>query len=112
MTETDVEAVRALASELFEIINSKSTDVAHGIAALELASARVTLSLEETAADDARARAAELFEDAAALDFQALPTLTPWADSPWADEPIPYELTLCPSCGQPTPLCTCERFPL
>lgn len=110
--QESVSFVRELAKKLQEHVE-RAIDPAftrsHGMAALELVSARISLEMDEHQADETRANAAELFEAAAATDLEELAArnLTPWAGSPWDDEPIPYELTNCPVCEQPIP-CACE----
>jgi uncharacterized membrane-anchored protein len=110
MNETDVETVRKMADQIMPSVSHLKPSIA--LAALELACARITLANE--GADEERAEAAELFESAAAVELEALASadFAAWADSLFADEPIPYDLTLCPSCSQPVTDCQCGRFPL
>ena len=109
MTETDETAlVRSLAEQVLNSNDLSAINPAVALAALELASAKITLTMDEP--DEARAAAAELFERAAGAELEemAAPNLTPWADSPWADEPIPFELTaICPTCQNLAIACGC-----
>ena len=109
MTDTDETAlIRKLAVQLIDANDLALINPAVALAALELASAKITLTMDEP--DEARAAAAELFERAAGAELEEMASanLTPWADSPWADEPIPFELTaICPTCQNLAIACGC-----